>query len=126
MAGCLSAQPGPGRSFSTLRAVAGVVASAVVAFGAGQAIDGAWPAAWEGAVLDSVFIGSTVYGLRGFGCIAQPAHVTCEPPALVAFWIGVLGFIGSRAWQVYESAAAPGRRHHAIVRALQRGDASGP
>ena len=118
LTGCIVPRA-PARRISAVRAVVSVVASAIVGFGSGQAIDGDWSTAAEAMTIDGALVSSVAYGLHGLGCLAwAPRAAPCDGLALTALWIGVLGLPASHAAQLYESASAPGRRHHAIVRAL--------
>ena len=87
------------RGHSKPVAIASIGASAFVGFGTGQAIDGEWSSAWKFAVADSAFVAAYVYGFRGLACFG-PEHASCDRLAYPTLWLGVLGLLGSRVWQV--------------------------
>ena len=81
-------------------AFAAVAASGFVGFGTGRAIEGRWSSSgWKLALADSAFVAGTAYGLpAALGCVS--AHGDCDALRMTTLWLGLLGLIGSRAWQV--------------------------
>lgn len=48
------------------------------------------------------FVATYVFGMRAVGCIDAADGGRCDELAYAALWIGLLGLVGSRVWQVLD------------------------
>jgi hypothetical protein len=105
----------------TSRVVGGILASAFVGFGTGQAIEGRWlETGWIFTVGEGVSVAAFLWAighqLARHDCIAL-GHDSCPSATSIELvgTLGGLGFLGFHVGGIVDAVAGPGRRRDAIV-----------